>query len=94
MKTIKVYSREILVPTGYKAHPYKKQTQYIVLHNGEMYRNNHLETLWNRRLRKPFIEVFTTRSRGIIEYLIETIGKTDAEKWLKSTLENILEEDE
>lgn len=90
MKTIKVYAREILMPTGYKAHPYKKQTQYIVLHNGEMYRNHHLETLGNGRLRKPFVEVLNTRSSKTVEVVIKTLGKTDAEKWLKITLKCII----
>ena len=90
MKTVKVYAREILERTGYKAHPYKKQTQYIVLHNGQMWRNQHLETLDNARLRIPFVEVLNTRSIKTIEIAMKTLGKTDAEKWLKVTLKCIV----
>jgi hypothetical protein len=91
MKTLTIYSREVLERTGFRKYPYKKVTQLIVECDGEVLKNYHNEDRNNPRLKVPFKKVFETRSKKEVEKYISNLHRTDADKWLKDYLKVILE---
>lgn len=69
MKTIKVYTRLILVRTGFKKFPYKEVKEYSIFYDGEEFRNHNYEVN-DHRLKKPFsIDLKTRSKKDVIDYI-------------------------
>lgn len=62
MRTITIYKREILVRTGFRKYPYKKETQFIVYYGGRKVLANCLEDKDNPNLRIKFEKIYESRS--------------------------------
>lgn len=91
MKTLTIHSRTILTKTGYRAHPYRESTQYVVSYDGREYRNGHAEYIENPRLRVPFRLVLETRSEKDVGAFLKKLGRTNAEKWLCALILDIMD---
>ena len=91
MKTIKIYKRNVTVRTGYKKYPYKEVTEYIVAYNGKEY-SNCLTELSNTRLKVKFECVFETRTFDRLKEYRMKLGYSEADKWLKAKIDEIITE--
>lgn len=92
MKTIKVYKRTVLERTGYRKYPYKEATQISIFYDGKEFKN-HDEKIDNPRLKVNFKEVLYTRSEKAVCEFVENLGRTEAEKFAKATINKILEKE-
>ena len=91
MKTIKIYKRNVMVRTEYKKYPYKEVTEYIVKYDDREY-SNCLSELSNTRLRIKFQCVFETRTLDRLKDYRMELGYSDADKWLKYKIDEIITE--
>lgn len=91
MKTIKIYKRNVTVRTGYRKYPYKEVTEYIVNYDGKWY-SNCLPKLSNTRLRVKFKCVFETRTFDRLKEYRMKLGYSEADKWLKAKIDEIITE--
>ena len=85
MKTVKIYGREVMVRTGYRAYPYKAEQHFIVVFEGKKVSNCY-ETLDDKNLRIHFGLKLKTRSTIVVEDFVKKLGNKDDEKWLKKVL--------
>mgnify|MGYP004459288895 CR=1 FL=1 len=90
MKTIKIYERTILERTGFKKHPFKEVTQYIICYNGEIMRNGHIADYDNENLKVPFKCVLSTRNKDNLFAFFRTLRRTNADEWLKMKINFIM----
>lgn len=90
MKVLRVYRRTMFKRTS--SRYFKKDVQLSVFYDDKEYRN-HYEDINNPRLRVKFDLILTTRKKCDVEKCITFLGKTEAEKWLKETLNSILEKE-
>ena len=92
MKTLKIYERTILNRTygGY----YNPQVQTTIIYNNVVFKN-HCEYINNPKLRVKFNLKFETRNKNDIrDYYYKIFkSKTDNDKFVKSVLEKILDEE-
>ena len=91
MKTIKIYKRNVMVRTGYKKYPYKEVTEYIVKYDGKEY-SNCLTELSTTRLKVKFKCVFETRTFDRLKDYRMKLGYSEADKWLKAKIDEIITE--
>ena len=89
MKTIKIYTREILVRTGFRKYPFKKKKEYTVIYNGRELAN-HYENIDNPRLRVKFNEVLKTRSLSALREFQKKLRKTNDDQHLLAAIETII----
>lgn len=89
MKNIQIFKRQVLERTGLKRHPYKESIQITILYDGRTI-ENHLEDIHNPRLKIKFNQVLNTRSAKELDAFAKTLSRTDADKWLKQQIEQIL----
>ena len=85
MKTLKIYKRTILVRTGFKKYPYKSETQYTLIYNGEEFKN-HYEDINNKRLKIPFEKVLETRKTADVVSFVDKLGRTESDKFIKKII--------
>lgn len=90
MKTILIYKRSILERTGFKKWRYKEVDQITILFDDKEIKN-HYEKIDNPRLKIKFQEVLKTRSKKELEKYINKLSNRDVDKWQKSILKEILE---
>ena len=91
MKQVTIYRRDILERTGFVNHPYKEVTQWIVTYGKNLeFKNGHSEKLDNPRLKVKFQKRFETRKRKAVENLALSLGRSEADKWLKERLQWLL----
>lgn len=92
MKTLTIYKREVLERTGFKDRRYrfKEVTQVVIHYCGEYFLNGHSADVHNPYLRVKFNKVLETRSKKAVEEYISKLGRTDADKFIKSFVENII----
>ena len=94
MKQVVIYRRDILERTGFINHPYKEVTQFIVTYGKNLvFKNGHNEKLDNPRLKVKFQKRFETRKRKAVENLIQSLGRSESDKWLKERLGLLLEQE-
>lgn len=91
MKTIKIYKRNLTVRIGYRKYPYKEATEYIVNYDGKYY-SNCLPELSNTRLIVKFECVFETRTFDRLKEYRMKLGYSEADKWLKAKIDEIITE--
>lgn len=89
MKQVKIYTRTILERTGFKKYPYKEVEQISIIFNGKEIKN-HFEKIDNEKLKKPFKLILKTTSEKKLNQFIETLSRTDDDKWLKECLTTVL----
>ena len=89
MKTITIYTRNVLERTGYRKHPYKEAMQYIVTYDGKIFKN-HDQSLDNPRLKVQFEKVLETRSKKELDKFISHLGKSYDDQDLKYDLNNVI----
>lgn len=83
MKQITIEKREILERTGFRKYRFKEIAHYVVTYDGNEFTN----VSFNRGgIKKQFRVVLKTRSKKDLEDFIESLGRSDADKWLKLTL--------
>ena len=88
MKTLSIYTRKVSERTGYIKHPYKEVKQVIIKYDGMSY-SNCSEELDNPRLKIKFNQELKTRSLKKIKEYLKGLGMTDADKFIKKTIEEI-----
>lgn len=88
MKTLTIYKREVTARTGFKKYAFKCETQYIVTYDGKE-RKNCFEYLDNPNLKVKFTPILKTRSYAKIAAYAQKLGRTNSDKWLKTTLEGL-----
>ena len=86
MKTLTIYKRTITERTQYRAYRFKEVDQVTIIYGGKTYQN-HTEDIANPRLRVKFEKVLTTRRKDTLQSYINTLGRSNSDKWQKSTLE-------
>lgn len=92
MKQVTIWRRDILERTGFVNHPYKEVTQFIVTYGKNLaFKNGHNEKLDNPRLKVKFQKRFETRKRKAVENLVQSLGRSEADKWLRERLGLLLE---
>lgn len=91
MKTIRIYKRNVTVRTGYRKYPYKEVIEYIVAYDGKEY-SNCLTELSNTRLKVRFKCVFETRTFDRLKDYRMKLGYSEADKWLKAKIDEIITE--
>ena len=91
MKTIRIYKRNVTVRTGYKKYPYKEVIEYIVNYDGKEY-SNCLTELSNTILKVKFECVFETRTFDRLNEFRMVLGYSEADKWLKAKIDEIITE--
>lgn len=91
MKTLKIYQRTIKVRTGFKKYPFKESKQITLYQDGELIQNHHVRLMDWEKLRVPFVQVLSTRSKKEVEAFASNLGRSDADKWLKRVLDGIIE---
>ena len=89
MKTITIYKRSILERTQFKKWRYKEVDQISIFYNNEEHKN-HYESINNPRLKIKFQEVLKTRSKKELEKYISKLSNRDVDKWQKSTLIDLI----
>lgn len=77
MRTVAIYKREILIRTGFKKYPYKKETQFIIYYGGKKKLANCLENKDNPNLRIKFEKIYESRSFLKLSLLSNELSK----KW-------------
>lgn len=87
MQQLTIYTREVLKRTGYKKYPYKKVKEVIINYDGFSY-SNCLEELDNPRLKIKFVESLKTNDLEEVKKYINSLGRTDADKFIKSKIED------
>lgn len=87
MQQLTIYTREILKRTGYKKYPYKKVKEVIINYDGFSY-SNCLEELDNPRLKIKFVESLKTSDLEEVKKYVNSLGRTDADKFIKSKIED------
>ncbi len=91
MKQVTIWRRDILERTGFINHPYKEVTQFIVTYGKNLeFKNGHREKLDNPRLKVKFQKRFETRKKKAVENLAQSLGRSDADKWLRERLQCLL----
>ena len=90
MKNIIIYSRKILERTGLKQYPYKEVKQVSIIYNGNEYKN-HCEKIDNARLKVKFNVELQTRSKKALQGYINSLSRTNTDKWIKEQLNKIME---
>ena len=90
MKTITIYTRKVLQRTGFRQYPYKEVKQVSIIYDGEEIKN-HSEKLDNPRLKIKFNVELQTRSKKVLQGYINSLRRTDADKWIKEQLSKIME---
>ena len=90
MKTITIYSRKVLERTGYRQYPYKEVKQVTIIYDGKEYKN-HTEKLDNPRLKIKFNVELQTRSKKVLEGYINSLSRTNTDKWIRDQLNSIME---
>ncbi len=92
MKQVTIWRRDILERTGFINHPYKEVTQYIVTYGKNLvFKNGHREKTDNPKLKVKFQKRFETRKRKAVENLVQSLGRSEADKWLRERLRMLLE---
>lgn len=92
MRTLTIYKRTILERTRYKSHRYKECEQTTIIFGGETYRNHDVD-LDNPRLKVKFEIVLETNNEESVERYIESLGKSNNDKWEKEVLKQILDDE-
>ena len=87
MQELTIYTREVLKRTGYKKHPYKKVKEVIINYDGFGY-SNCLEELDNPRLKIKFVESLKTSDLEEVKKYVNSLGRTDADKFIKDKIED------
>lgn len=87
MQQLTIYTREILKRTGYKKYPYKKVKEVIINYDGFSY-SNCLEELDNPKLKIKFVESLKTSDLEEVKKYLNSLGRTDADKFIKSKIED------
>lgn len=87
MQQLTIYTRKILKRTGYKKYPYKKVKEVIINYDGFSY-SNCLEELDNPRLKIKFVESFKTSDLEEVKKYVNSLGRTDADKFIKNKIED------
>lgn len=90
MKTITIYSRKILARTGYRQYPYKEVKQVSIIYDGKLY-ENHSEKIDNPRLKIKFNVELQTRSKKALQGYINSLSRTNTDKWIKDQLAKVME---
>ena len=90
MKQIIIYSRKVMQRTGFRQYPYKEVKQVSIIYDGEEIKN-HWEKIDNKRLKVKFNVELQTRSKKVLQGYINSLRRTDADKWTKEELTKILE---
>lgn len=90
MKTITIYKRTILEKTKFKKWRYKEADQVSIIYEDKE-RKNHDQTINNKRLQKPFEIILKTRKKEELKKYFNGLGWSDVDKWQKSNLKEILE---
>lgn len=90
MKTLRIIERTILVRTGSRRFPYKKERHITIAYGENFIAKNHYGDINNPRLRIKFVETFKTRSKARLQEYIDRLGRTDVEKWMKEQLNTLL----
>ena len=90
MKQITIYTRKVLQRTGFKQYPYKEVKQVSIIYNGKMY-ENHGEKIDNPRLKIKFNVELQTRSKKALQGYINSLSRTNTDKWIKDQLSKIME---
>ena len=88
MKQVKVYYRSVVTRTKWRNYRWKEEKQFVVEYDGKTYANCDARPT-DKRLKKPFICIYSTRSKGLLKYRIDNYFMGD--KWLNETLTKILE---
>ena len=86
MKTLTIYKRTITERTQYRQYRFKETEQVTIVYGDKFYQN-HNEDITNPRLRVKFQKVLTTRRKDTMQSYINTLGRSNADKWQKSILE-------
>ncbi len=89
MKTIRIYKREVMERTQFRKYRFKQVTQTVVVYNGREY-DSHRVGLDNKNLRIKFRLVLETRSKKELDKYVASLGRSDADKNLKATIEKIM----
>lgn len=90
MKTILIYERSILERTNFKKWRYKEALQVSIFYNNKEYKN-HYQEIDNSKLKQKFNLVLKTRTKKELENYINDLGYSNADKWQKSILKEIIE---
>lgn len=90
MKQITIYTRKVLQRTGYRQYPYKEVKQVSIFYGGEEIKN-HSEKIDNARLKIKFNVELQTRSKKVLEDYINSLSRTNADKWIIEQLNSIME---
>ena len=90
MKTITIYSRKILERTGFRQYPYKESKQVSIVYGGKLY-ENHSEKIDNPRLKVKFNVELQTRSKKALQGYINSLSRTNTDKWINEQLTKIME---
>lgn len=89
MKTLKIIERTILVRTGQRRFPYKKERQVTIVYDKEPIAQNHYVDINNPRLKVEFEVSFKTKSEERLQKYIDNLGRTNVEKWIKEQLNKL-----
>ena len=90
MKQITIYGRKVLQRTGFRAYPYKESKQVSIIYNNEEYKN-HSEKIDNPRLKVKFNVELQTRSKKALQGYINSLSRTNTDKWIREQLNSIME---
>lgn len=89
MKTLKIYSRTVMEKTGFRKYPYKEVKQVVINYDGKTY-SNCTEKVDNPRLKIKFEIELETRNKGVLENYLNNLGRSEADKFTKKTLTEIV----
>ena len=89
MKTLTIYTREILERTGFRKYPYKEVTQVTILYDNKEFKN-HSEDISNSRLKIPFNKVIETRSSKVLNDYLNRLHNTTSDKFIKNTINSLI----
>ena len=75
MRKVTIYKREILVRTGFRKYPYRKETQFIIYHGGRKVLANCSESIDNPNLRIKFEKIYESKSLPKLTLLSNELSK-------------------
>ena len=89
MKTLTIYQRTVLERTQYRKWRYKQVEEVIISYDSKEYKNCYTD-LNNQKLKIKFNKVFESRSKKELDKYLSKLGKTESDKFIKSTIERIV----
>lgn len=89
MKTLTIYTRNVLERTQFKKCRFKKVQEVIISYDNKIYKNCDTE-LNNEKLKIKFTKALETRSTKALEKYLASLSRKESDLFIKYTIANVV----